>query len=121
MEIPTHKPGFVAEMKQRLISEKERLQADLDKIARREEGNDYEANYPDYGRDEEDNATEVGDYIAATATTEAYERQLEEVEAALRRIESGTYGVTQDGRVIPEERLRANPAANTIVEDELKK
>lgn len=102
---PTHTPGFIAEMKAKLAAEREQLARELS--ATRE--------FPDYGRHEEENATEVADYQAAAATEDMLRRRLEEVEAALGRIEQGTYGISLDGKLIPEERLRANPAATTTV------
>jgi DnaK suppressor protein len=42
--------------------------------------------------------------------------KLAEVEAALARIESGSYGVCEEtGKLIPKERLSANPTARTLV------
>lgn len=78
-----------------------------------EEG--YVAHLPDYGRSEEDNATEVADYVASLAITKANEKRLAAVEAALARIEAKQYGLTDDGQLIPEARLKANPAATTTI------
>ncbi len=71
--------------------------------------------FPEYGRNDEDNATEVADFTAASSTADALKQRLIDVQAALLRITAGTYGITDTGRVIPEDRLRANPAATTIV------
>lgn len=90
------------------------IETKLSQVAHSTNG-DYVANFPDYGRDEEENANESADFEAVQATTEALESRLEEVKAALDRINQGNYGVTRGGEVIPEERLRANPAATTIV------
>ena len=109
-----HSPEFIEEMKNRLLEDRRRLKGELERVADNQKG-DFRAKFPDYGRHEDENAIEVADYEALTAATEAYEAQLESVEAALRRIEDGTYGVTSDGLIIPEERLRANPSAETVV------
>lgn len=90
------------------------LEAELSQISHKEEGK-AEANYPDYERDEEANAMEVADFTAATATTEAAEARLKEVVRALEAIGQGNYGKTSEGELIPENRLRANPAATTLV------
>ena len=110
----SHSQEFISEMKEKLLHEQKELQQRLAGHARREHG-DFQANHPDYGRSEEENADEVADYIATTATTEAEEERLKNIQAALTRIEAGSYGVTDDGQLIPEKRLRANPAATTIV------
>ena len=112
-----HTPEFVSEMKNALTEEKARLEAELATIAQKRQG-DYQSNIPDYGRSDEDNATEAADYEAFVSTTETIESQLRDVVAALGRIEDGTYGVTTDGSVIPEDRLRANPSATTIITKE---
>jgi len=71
--------------------------------------------YPEYGRNEEDNVTEMADYQASKATENTLEERLSNVTAALERIDQGSYGVTADGETIPEVRLRANPAADSVV------
>lgn len=109
-----HSPEFVNEMKTALDREAQEVRDKLTRLAHKDEG-DYQADFPDYGRNEEENASEVADYQATFATTEAIEARLEELEAALKRIEEGTYGLTAEGEEIPEDRLRANPAATTLV------
>lgn len=109
-----HQPQFIEEMKQTLLKEKNQLLSELGQISHKKDG-DYEANYPDYERDEEANAMEVADFEANNATTEATEKRLQEVERALQKINDNTYGITAEGDLIPEERLRANPAATTII------
>ncbi|MGH2794788.1 MAG: TraR/DksA C4-type zinc finger protein [Actinomycetota bacterium] len=47
------------------------------------------------------------------------DRQLEDAEHALHRLEDGTYGICEGcGRPIPPERLEAQPAARFCVEDQ---
>lgn len=100
-----HTKEFIEEMKQRLLEEKQSLKGELKET----EG------FPDYGRSEEENATEVADFQARSATSTAASERLDEIDAALARIEDGAYGTSEDGALIPEERLRANPAATTII------
>lgn len=100
-----HTTEFIEEMKQRLLKEKQNLSGELDETK----------GFPDYGRSEEENATEVADFQARSASNSAASERLEEIDAALARIEKGTYGSTEDGALISEERLRANPAATTII------
>jgi RNA polymerase-binding transcription factor DksA len=109
-----HSEAFIADMKQRLLTERDMIVQELKGIARKE-GDDYTAKYPEYGEHEDENASEVTDYQAAVATTEATQARLESIEQALARIEEGTYGLTREGEPIPEQRLRANPAATTLV------
>lgn len=111
----THDENFIAEMKVRLLEEKKMLEEELNTLGHKNAEGEYIAEFPDYGRDEEDNATEVADYETTRATTKANQERLKEVEAALQKIEAGTYGITSDGQMIPEKRLQANPAASTTV------
>lgn len=110
-----HDQAFIEEMKQRLLGEQALLQKELGALAEPSAEEGYVARMPDYGRSEEDNATEVADYVASRAVTKSNQKRLAEVEEALARIEAGKYGVTRDGELIPEARLRANPAATTLV------
>lgn len=114
MATSPHSPEFIAEMKQRLSEEKATLEQELAVLGQRKAG-DYQSKFPDYGRNDEENAIEVADYEASASTTETLEARLQSVLSALEHIESGTYGVTDSGETIPEERLRANPAATTII------
>jgi RNA polymerase-binding transcription factor DksA len=112
-----HSPEFISEMKSLLQEEQKRLKDDLEAIAKRS-GGEYKANFPDYGRNDEDNATEIGDYTATASTESTLEERLRNVEAALERINQGNYGITAEGELIPQERLRANPAATTTVKQQ---
>ncbi len=50
---------------------------------------------------------------------DSLKKQLEETDAALKRIEEGSYGICEKtGKPIPVERLKANPTARTVVEAE---
>lgn len=109
-----HTPEFIEEMKTALLTEKNELEKELKELAHKESG-EYETNYPDYERDEEANAMEMADFEGLNATTKLAQARLEEVGQALTSIEAGQYGVTQEGELIPEDRLRANPAAKTLV------
>ena len=97
---------FIEEMKALLEKERTELKRELGVLEK--------TAFPDYGRDDEDNALEMAEYVTNNATTQAEQEQLKAVEAALEKIASGTYGVTEDGQPIPEARLRANPAATTL-------
>lgn len=110
-----HTPQFIGEMKQLLEREKQLLEQELAQLSHKHHG-DNQADYPDYGRHPEENATEMADFEALAATTEAAEARLDTVKAALQHITDGTYGRTADGQLIPEERLRANPAASTLID-----
>jgi RNA polymerase-binding transcription factor DksA len=109
-----HSAEFISEMKEKIEKELSQIKQELDRVSHQEHS-DYVANFPEYGRSDEENVNEIADYTVLNATTEALESRLEELEAALLRIKDGTYGITPEGEIIPENRLQANPAATTLV------
>ncbi|MDA1169065.1 MAG: hypothetical protein O3A36_01895 [bacterium] len=100
-----HTQDFINEMKERLLEEKRTLLGEAVESS----------GFPDYGRSEEENATEVADYAALKATNTAVTERITEIDLALEKIKKQTYGITEDGILIPEGRLRANPAATTVI------
>jgi DnaK suppressor protein len=63
-----------------------------------------------------DSATNLSDADRQTAVLEALQVQLDEVNAALARIDAGTYGKCIDcGNPLPDERLDARPEAARCV------
>lgn len=113
----SHPQAFIDEMKAKLLAEQAELQQRLGGHSHQEHG-DFQADYPKYGRSDEENADEVAEFLTTKATTEAEGTRLKELTAALERIAANTYGVTSDGSLISEARLRANPAATTIIAPE---
>ncbi len=64
-----------------------------------------------------EDATEVFDRERSLAIRAALERELEQMDRALERIEAGTYGVCEvGGEPIPAERLEARPAATLCIQ-----
>ena len=104
--------------KQKLLSEKSRLEDELSRFARKDETGDYRTEFPeDIGSRNDENASEVEEYADNLALEQSLEGQLREVNDALARIEKGTYGICEKtGREIPLERLEAYPAARTVVD-----
>jgi len=109
---------FLEEMKVKLLDEKARLEASLGRFAKPGEvAGDYETKFEDIGPDADENATEVEMYADNIALEDNLEGQLDEVSAALVRMEAGTYGTCKVcGKDIPEGRLRAFPAADDCME-----
>lgn len=82
--------------------------------------NDWDAR-PEAGApqaDENDLADRAEDYEARTALVNTLELRLKDIELALAKIETGTYGICEiSGEPIELERLRANPAARTNMQN----
>lgn len=99
------------ELKQKLIDERKRLQADLEKIAVKER-DEYTPSVEDMGRSMEDAAEEYEEYTTKIGITGTLEKSLAEIDAALERMEKGTYGKCANcGKDIPLDRLQVYPSA----------
>lgn len=122
--LKTMDQAFIDEMKAALEAELKTLNEELDSVSSPDTGDhvpgDRAATYPDYGDDAidaDDNSTaESVDYATNVSVTATLEARQKEVQAALARIEAGTYGTAEDGSEISEARLRANPAATSEVQ-----
>lgn len=110
---------FLDTIKKSLEEEKLRLQSELDKFAKKNpkvEG-DFDADFPEYGDKEDENAQEVAEYTASKPLEETLEKMLRDVEKSLKRVEDGTYGVCKYcDKQIDEKRLLARPTSSACVE-----
>jgi RNA polymerase-binding transcription factor DksA len=107
------------ENKARLLEEQGRLKTILGHEAKfdgkGEFPGDYKPEFPEVGNEEGENASEVEQFTNDLGVTENLEEKLARVEAALKKIEEGTYGKCKMGDEIEEERLRAEPSADTCM------
>lgn len=106
----------------RLDGERERLEGMIS--AMREEGLDQSeadqtGELTHYDQHPADQASETFEREKDLAILERLETELAEIEAALQRLDEGTYGVDEvTGEPIDPERLEAYPAARTNVSTE---
>lgn len=97
---------FIQKQKQILTKEKERLEKKVKELKK----------YPEYGRNEDDNAQEMADYQSNLSLEEQVEFLIDKVEAALKAIENGTYGKCKKCKeMIEEGRLEVMPYAEVCV------
>ena len=76
----------------------------------------HKPKFTEVGSEEGENASEVEQFANDLSVTEDLDARLAKVEAALQRIEGGTYGTCSvGGEPIEDNRLRAEPAADTCV------
>jgi RNA polymerase-binding protein DksA len=97
--------------KQRLVEERQRAQEALERLQREDEGQ-LEDEQEEIQSDNHlgDMATSMYDRELDYTLEENVERVLGEIDAALQRIDDGTYGVCENGgEQIPPERLEAIP------------
>ncbi len=95
-------PAFIEEMKSKLLQAKSELEAELAGMSA----------HTEMGDDEDENADEVEQDIANEDVMARIKHDLANINAALGKIESGTYGTDAEGKEISEERLRALPWAD---------
>jgi len=112
---------FIENQKQRLLEDKSRIEQELLKVAtyNEEEGKyipKFEEYHPGEGEDEAEAADEITTYDEHTALANDLIKLLEENKAALKEMKEGKYGYCQNcGEYIPEDRLKAYPAAPICV------
>ncbi len=104
-----HSREFLEKMKEQLLEEKERLTEELkDTQSHTEMGDDLDSAATEVEVDE------VNQDIIAQLKSD-----LEKIDAALAKIENGTYGVCSiGGEDIPESRLEVLPWAETCIDHE---
>lgn len=109
--------NVLEELKQKLLGEKTRLEAELGRFANPTGGaGQFETNFENIGTDPDENATEVENYTDNLALEGSLETQLGDVLVALEKMEKGTYGICEKtGEEIPLDRLRAYPEARTTI------
>mgnify|MGYP003419556910 FL=1 len=113
----TYSNEFLGEVKGKLVEEKERLSQELLRFTKANETEgSYTTQFQDMGSDEDEQASEVEQYVDDIALESNLESQLKDVLDALEKLEAGTYGVCEEtGEMISEERLRVYPQARTVV------
>jgi RNA polymerase-binding transcription factor DksA len=107
------------EARERLVAEQQRVEGLIGGL-RSELGvaeNDDISELSDYDQHPADTATETFEREKDLSILEQLEAELVELQAALERIDAGTYGVDEvTGEPIPAERLDVMPAARTNVD-----
>lgn len=97
--------AFIEEMRKKLLSSKDQLEAELAELhAHTEMGDDLDSNVDELQVDE-----------ASRDVIKRLTADLEKIEVALQKVEEGTYGTDDDGNEISEERLRVLPWADKAV------
>lgn len=104
--------------KTKLLEKKAEIETQLGAFAKKSDKikDDYETVFEHIGDSEEENADEVANYEDNLAIEHSLEENLSEIDAALERIESGTYGICIDcNQLMSNERLEAMPEATLCI------
>lgn len=110
--------AFTEEMKTSLLEEKKKLETELSKFAHRnpKAKDDFDTDFPEFGDDEDENASEVATYSNNLSLENELEKALRDVNNALTRIEDGSYGVCKYCKSeIAENRLRARSTSTSCI------
>lgn len=103
--------------KEKLVAEKVLLEDELSNIGQKDANGDWMAvpeAHTDGMGDDADQAEFMQDFDSKIARLGSLEVKYNQVVNALDRIEKGTYGICiKSGALIEEDRLEANPAAET--------
>jgi RNA polymerase-binding transcription factor DksA len=117
--ISTLDPQFLEEMKQKLLTEKERLEKELSGVATKDPTTPggFSVKFPEYGNEEEDSVQEVAAYEANLSIEQDLEKLYRDILAALKRIEDGSYGICKYcQKPIDQKRLQARPTSGACVD-----
>ncbi|MBI2355948.1 MAG: hypothetical protein HYV13_01930 [Candidatus Doudnabacteria bacterium] len=111
--------ALIEENRKRLLAEQKRLRSILgfDAVVdgASEFPGEFKPRFPEFGGKDDENANEMAAYETNLAVTSDLEGKLAKVEAALNRIEDGSYGKCKHGDEIESERLIAVPEADTCI------
>lgn len=100
------------DFEQKLLAEKKQLEHELASFADKQAGGDYKTRYEDFGDEDDDNAEEYRQHEIQLSLEKKLESALNDVQDALKRIDTGTYGTCEVcGEAIKLERLEVYPAA----------
>ncbi|MFH1405295.1 MAG: hypothetical protein ABIH21_04340 [Patescibacteria group bacterium] len=112
--------NFIDQMHQLLLKEKENLEQELSQFAHRNSkatSPDYDADFPNMGDKEDDNATEVAQFTNNLSLEGELEKALRDVEAALKMIDDGTYGTCKYCKQeIDQRRISARPTSSSCIQ-----
>lgn len=109
----------IEHFKKKLETEKQELEAELQKVGRKNPDNpsDWEATPPDRDvsqADENTVADSISEYEGASAIVNLLEARYKDVKSGLDKIKHNVYGICQVcKKEIEPDRLEANPAART--------
>ncbi|OGL74104.1 hypothetical protein A3F28_02890 [Candidatus Uhrbacteria bacterium RIFCSPHIGHO2_12_FULL_57_11] len=106
-------------IQKKLEDERTDLEERLAQFSRRNPKNteDFNANFPEIGDKEDENAAEVDTYSTNLTLERTLESALRDVQSALRRIAAGTYGVCKYcTKEIDPKRLLARPVSSACID-----
>jgi RNA polymerase-binding protein DksA len=112
-------PKLIEEAMKKLLEEEQRVKSELGEVtvdSTHDEGSEHEARFTDIGRDNTENATEVDEYVKNLATEDTLDKELEDIQGALKRIADGAFGICKFCKQpIEVGRLKIRPTSSSCV------
>lgn len=109
---------FLNQVQTILEKEKKQLESELGKFTKKNPhvAGDFDATFPEYGDEEDDNAREVAQYTANKPLEITLEKSLRDVNKAIERLAKGMYGICKYCKEpIAEKRLLARPTSGACI------
>lgn len=110
---------FLAKMKDRLLADKKKLEADLADLGKKDKKDPahFDPTYPETGgNSDDDNASEISAYADEITIVDKLESELRDHGKALEAIENGSYGICKYCKEeIDLKRLEARPTSSTCI------
>jgi RNA polymerase-binding protein DksA len=106
-------------LEEKLFEEKAKLEEELSRFAQRNPNNseDFNADFPQLGEKEDENASEVAEYSKDLTLERTLEASLRDVNKALERMKDGSYGTCKYcGKPIDEKRLMARATSTSCID-----
>jgi RNA polymerase-binding transcription factor DksA len=108
--------AFLDEMKGILTIMLKETETELSSFTHKGEHGAFEADFPDYGTEEDDDVKEVEAFMVNKPMQLVLEKKYRDIQKALKSIDTGTYGICKyTGEPIDERRLRARPTSSSSV------
>lgn len=109
---------LITKIQKQLEAEKIRIEKELNVFTKKNTNvvGEYDASFPEYGDDMDENAREIAEYATNKPLEVALEKTLRDVNKALASIAKGTYGICKYcDKTIDEKRLVARPTSSSCV------
>jgi RNA polymerase-binding transcription factor DksA len=107
---------FLDEMKTQLLMMLSETESELKAFTHKSDDSAFEADFPNYGTEEDDDVKEVEAFMVNKPMQLVLEKKYRDIQKALKSIDQGTYGICKyTGEPIDERRLRARPTSSSSV------
>lgn len=113
---------LIQKFKAVLLKRKEQIVSHISKFAQKNQEGEYEVIHEEYGNSDEENSDEIEDGIQNESLLSALNSELKNIDKAVERIETNSYGKCEIcGNPIEEKRLEFNPEATLCSSCQMKK